>query len=415
MREHVESRLEHLGYQLGQAGAVGMMVNMPLSRAAFNGCVLAMIVGWLLSGAYRNLLIDLRSHPALLMCVAYFALVLISSGYSVAPFADRWSQVNIYSKLLYIPVMVGVMKDPVWIRRAWTGLWLGLSVLMLLFLVDIWIDIPGTNSSITGTPGVFNNTIVQGLNFAVLSILSTYFWAKSPDKTRVKAWLWLALALISVAATQFGNPSRGAQLALLAGLIVSAFCYAPRRLKWLVSIATALALVTMAISSQRLIDRFEKAVHEARTATIQKDTSVGMRLNAWQAGLSVWRTSPWLGQGAGAYRHLMYTEYSEQLGGCPSPVCEQPHNQFILALSEQGVLGLLALLAMLLLCARSSRHENLPLSTFSRSFVLLFAVHSCFDSGLQMNTQVFVFIVVMGLLISSAAAGHLEQTDRSWK
>jgi O-antigen ligase len=415
MREHVEDRLERIGYQLGQAGALGMMVSMPISRAAFNGCVLALIIGWVLSGAYRNLLTDLRAHPALLMCVAFFGLVLLSTSYSVAPFADRWSQVSAYSKLLYIPVMVGVMKDPAWIRRAWTGLWLGLSLVMLVFLVDIWIDIPGTKGSASGTPGVFNNTIVQGLNFAVLSILSTYLWAKIPDKKNVSAWRWMALALISAAATLWGNPSRGAQLALLAGLIVSAFFYAPRRLRWWVAVATTLALVTMAISSQRLTARFEKAAHEAHTAAVQKDTSVGMRLNAWQAGLSVWRTSPWLGQGAGAYRYLMHTEYSEQLGGCPSPICEQPHNQFILTLSEQGVLGLLALLALLLLCARSSRSEDDRLLTFSRAFVLLFAVHSCFDSGLQMNTQVFVFIVVTGLLISSAKGGHHEQTDRSCK
>ena len=415
MREHAGSRLEHFGRQLGQAGAVGMMASMPISRAVFNGCVLAMIAGWVLSGAYRHLLIDFRSHPALLMCVAYFAVVLLSAGYSVAPYADRWSQVSTYSKLLYVPIMVGVLKDPVWIQRGWTALWAGLATLLLLFLVDIWVDIPGTKSSVTGTPGVFNNTIVQGLNFAVLCILSCHFWAQSPNKGSVRARLWLALAFASAAATLWGNPSRGAQLALLAGLVVSAFCYAPRRLRWLASGTTAIALVVMAISSQQAMVHFEKAVQEAQTASVQKDTSVGMRLNAWQAGYSAWRASPWLGQGAGAYRHLMHSEYAEQLGGCPSPICEQPHNQFILVLSEQGALGLLALVALLLLSARSSRHENLPLSVFTRSFVLLFAVHSIFDSGLQMNTQVFVFIAVMGLLISSDAVGGLARTDHSTK
>jgi hypothetical protein len=63
------------------------------------------------------------------------------------------------------------------------------------------------------------------------------------------------------AAKLWGNPGRGAQPGLLEGLTVSAFCCAPRRQRWLVSMATALALVTMAISSQRYIVRFEKAVH----------------------------------------------------------------------------------------------------------------------------------------------------------
>lgn len=404
MKVCLAERLRRLGYAAGQAGAVGMMVSMPISRAAFNFCVLAMILGWVLSGAYRHLLNDLLRHPALLMCVALFGMVWLSTSYSVATGPEKWAQLSAYSKLLYVPVMVGVLKDPAWIRRAWTALWLGLSFVMVLFLIDIWIDIPGTKSSVTGTLGVFNNTIVQGLNFAVLSILSAYFWAKTPDRTSVRARLWLLLAFASAAVTLLMNPSRGAQLALLAGLIVSAFCYAPRRWRWWVSIATGLALVIMAASSDRFVTRFEKAIHEVQTASIQKDTSVGMRLRAWQAGLSVWRESPWLGQGAGAYRHLMYTDYAQQLGGCPSPICEQPHNQFILTLSEQGAVGLLFLLALLLLCAQSPKAEDQRLATLSRAFVLLFAVHSCFDSGLQMNTQVFVFIAVIGLLISTAAA-----------
>jgi O-antigen ligase len=140
-----------------------------------------------------------------------------------------------------------------------------------------------------------------------------------------------------------------------------------------------------------------------------------MQLNTWQAGLSAWRALPCMGQGAGAYRHLTYTEYAEQMRGCTSPIYEHPHNQFILVLSEQVVLGLLALVALLLLCARSFRHENPLLSAFSRSFVLLFAVHSYFDSGLEINTQFFVFIVVMGLLISSAATGLLARTYPSDK
>jgi O-antigen ligase len=281
-------------------------------------------------------------------------------------------------------------------------LWLGLFALVVLFLLDIWVDIPGTRSSVSDTPGVFNNTIVQGLNFAVLSILSAYFWASAPDRKSIKASLWLLLAFVSTAITLAMNPSRGAQLALLAGLTVCVLFYAPRRLRWQVSMVTGLALVIMAASSDRFVNRFEKAVHEVQSG--QKDTSVGMRLNAWRAGLSVWKESPWLGQGAGAYRHLMYTEYAQQLGGCPSPVCEQPHNQFILTLSEQGALGLLLLLALLLRCAQSCKGEDQHLVTFARAFVLLFTVHSCFDSGLHMNTQVFVFIAVMGLLTSTAAA-----------
>ncbi len=399
------SRLQRHGATVGQFAVVGMMFSMPLSRAIFNICVLFLVASWLASGTYRRFLPNLRENPALLMCVALFACVLVSVSYSIAPMAERWGQVATYSKLLYIPIMVGVLRDCLWIRRAWMGLFLGLTTLLMLFVADFWVNIPGSHSMKTGSLGVFNNTIVQGLQLATLALLGLYLWTAYPKNKKVVRCLLLTITVGAIVSVLFLNPARGAQLALLMGLVAFAMLYTSSRLRWIVGITTGLLLLLTSLSASNVTTRFEVALHEAQTAGAEKNTSVGLRLNAWRKGSEIWMASPWLGEGAGAYRYLMHEKYADDIGGCPNATCEQPHNQYMLTLVEQGTLGIMALLGLFWFCARASGEWTSRRRAFSSAFVLLFGVHSLFDSGLQMNTQVFVFIAVLGLVLSTARSG----------
>jgi O-antigen ligase len=387
--------------ELGQFAALGMMASMPISRAAFNIFSLTMILSWIFSGDYRSFPLQISRHPALLLCVSFFVMVLVSTSYSPAPNLEKWSQVATYSKLLYIPIMVSVLKDRRWIDRAWIALICGLCLLLLLFIADFWVQIPGSHSAKTGSAGVFNNTIVQGLDFATLTILSLYFWSKGSNRRSMRSWLLIALATASATATVYFNPGRGAQLALMASLIVFTIVLAPSGMKLISVSAMALILAATALLSQNFTSRFVTAINEIDYTPATKNTSVGLRLAAWRTGISIWADSPWLGNGAGAYRYLIGKEHAEEIGGCPNPTCEQPHNQFILTAVEQGTIGLALLIAMLSACALSASKSPSQLRGFSIAFVVLFFIHSMFDSGLQMNTQVFVFIAVMGLIIST--------------
>lgn len=338
------------------------------------------------------------------MCATLFACVLLSVSYSVAPIAERWGQVSTYSKLLYIPIMVGVLRDSMWIRRAWIGLFLGLTVLLMLLTADIWVDIPGSHSMNTGSLGVFNNTIVQGLQLATLALLALYLWMIHPNKAAFIPWLLLTVTTGAIVAVLFVNPARGAQLALLVGLTAFAMLFTSSRFRLIAGVATGLLFLLTSLTASNVTTRFELALQEAKIANSEKNTSVGLRLNAWYKSGEIWMASPWLGEGAGAYRHLMYNKYADDIGGCPSPTCEQPHNQYVLTLVEQGSIGVIVLLALMWHCARASSERASKLRKFSTAFVLLFGVHSFFDSGLQMNTQIFVFIAVIGLILSTAAS-----------
>jgi O-antigen ligase len=83
------------------------------------------------------------------------------------------------------------------------------------------------------------------------------------------------------------------------------------------------------------------------------------------------------------------------VGGCEgNPVCLQPHSQYVLLLAEQGAVGLLLFLALLGAMVWPALKSEHVAAKLSAAFACAFAVHSAFDSGLRMGTQMFVFMVM---------------------
>ena len=66
------------GLTLARWGVVGMAASMPISRAVFNLSASLMIIGWLLSGRWREKFNVIRSDRAAMACIALFALGALS-------------------------------------------------------------------------------------------------------------------------------------------------------------------------------------------------------------------------------------------------------------------------------------------------------------------------------------------------
>jgi O-antigen ligase len=259
---------------------------------------------------------------------------------------------------------------------------------------------------------VFNNYIVEGLSLSVLALTMVAATAVLRKQHRWAAGATLVLAGVALYTVMFLNPGRGAQLALAVGLLVLVFMLLPAKIRWEGLGAAVLLMGALALQSTVVTQRFELAVNELKTADTHNNTSVGLRINAWRAGLSLWSESPLFGHGAGSYQHLMHTQQSQVVGGCEgNPVCLQPHSQYVLLLAEQGIVGLLlflALLGALVWPAIQSSHVSAKLSA---AFACAFAVHSAFDSGLRMGTQMFVFMVLAVALTAAVRLKWPTQPD----
>lgn len=387
-----------------------MAVSMTFSRALFNLFALLMLVSWVLTGRFRYLMHEAKQSSVMWVCLALFVWIVLGVLYSPAAPAQAWDQAATYGKLLLIPLMASFVDTPKRTRALCLSAVAGLLILQVAYVADLWVDIPGSLSVKTQAIGVFNNYIVEGFSMTVLALTMTSFSALClKRRQRIPAAMAGLLAAVSVYCVLFLNPGRGAQLALVVGMVVLAFLLMPNKVRWLGGTVVAAGIVVIATQSSMVTQRFEAALAEARSADTKKQTSVGLRINAWKAGVSLWQESPVLGRGTGSYQHLMFAEKSDMVGGCEgNPVCLQPHSQYVLFLSEQGLVGLslfMALLGALVWPAMKSPHIQAKLSA---AFACAFAVHAAFDSGLRMGTQMFVFMV---LAVALTATVRLQWPD----
>lgn len=405
-------RLSRHALTLARIGVIGMAVSMPISRAVFNLSAALMIVGWLLSGGWQNRFALLRQNRAAMASMVLFAVSALSLAWAGPLTEDSWSQLQGYSRLLYIPIIITVLDEVRWRHKAWTALLTGMLITLTAYLLDIWFEVPGTGSYGTHSAGqgVFYHHIAQGM---MLSFLGAYALhrALQTGLSRPLRGFWLALAMATLAGLIAVGQSRTGQISVLLAYMLVVLTHVPRRLRiWGLVVTMALSGL-LVMGSARMQERFAVAFKE--TSSFEKDgeyTSVGARLKAWQFAAQLIEQSPWIGHGIGSYRPLAYQRFA-QSPICKLGVCEQPHNQFILTTVEVGALGLLALLVFLVAPLVNRAQPGSPAAALTLPFIAIFAVTACFDSSLKIQAQSFFTVTVLGLLM----AGPLARGDSGQK
>jgi O-antigen ligase len=143
-------------------------------------------------------------------------------------------------------------------------------------------------------------------------------------------------------------------------------------------------------------------VHDANYATVE-------RVAHWQAALAMWAARPWLGQGPGQFE-VAYGAY--RLPRWPEPL-GHPHNVYLQALAEGGLIGLCAFLAVLSgtlflglrAALRPAAARQRPLGLAVVGVLVAVSVH-----GLADNLFVHDMTIQLGVLLGlAAAAGTVDR------
>ncbi|WP_078887974.1 O-antigen ligase family protein [Streptomyces sp. NRRL S-118] len=213
----------------------------------------------------------------------------------------------------------------------------------------------GTGASYMGEDiravGTFSPAEVMGMativSYGLLSAVGIAL-ATAVRRERVAALVCAGLLVMPLVVSF----SRGAWIATLAGCAAQLVLSGPRRAVRVGLAAGALGVVLVAgfgIGSQLLQER----VASISRVTAAPDRSVTDRYTMWAAAGAMWRTEPVTGVGLKAFPHhrdshasLALSSGSDTAGaghGFRRQPLLSPHNMYLLVLSEQGLLGLLAL------------------------------------------------------------------------
>ncbi len=258
----------------------------------------------------------------------------------------------------------------------------------------------------------YNDHTVFGAAAAILASLwlSTISLCRN-NKTRI---FWLVTGLVFLMAVLYAA-SRAALLSLLVFFLVLALLYLKLKVRHLLIIG-GLFLLSVMVFHQPLINRMQQvealsydvnagiAERAVSSANISTDVSNIERLNRWVSAWRMFKERPLTGFGPGTYQ-FTYIPYQEPSlknrltvtdpWNVPEGSGGTAHSEYLLALSEMGVLGLAGLLLFIgrlifLVFGRSMGHRSRTLIIAAFAALATYFFHAFFNNFL--NTDKFAFL-----------------------
>ena len=271
------------------------------------------------------------------------------------------------------------------------------------------------NARAVGTFGIGDQlAMATVVSLAQLVLLAV---ALRGGRARTRRWAGLGVALLS--APLLFSLSRGALIAVVfaavAMILSSGIMQSARVLVAIVLLGLG-AVVVMSNVETPVVERFATI----STAAEQPDKSVQDRYDLWATALSMWQESPITGVGVkqfATYRDshapLGLSSGSDQASASTYVRVQllSPHNEYLLLLSEQGVLGFVAfILLLLVLGARHLSRLRAPpgsivdnvLRVAALGLLVRYAVE-CFYGDVA-GPAALLFSVLVGLQLRSAVA-----------
>lgn len=253
-----------------------------------------------------------------------------------------------------------------------------------------WTGVPLSEGGRIQYVGIFNDPNDLGLLFAATLPMAVFLGRRGAGAMRP---VWLVAVLLLLYGTYLTN-SRGAMLAVL--VIIGCYIWYRKGIV-LAGILGIIGLTTMKLLSSRMeqLDAGEE--------------SAAGRVDAWYAGLEMFRDNPAFGVGAGNF-----TEYNELTA----------HNSFVLVLAETGFVGFVLWLAfvgygfwMMLTIIRHQRPAGGDAAieadwVMERQLALTLLLSLCglFAAAFFLSRSYMVVLY----LIAAMVAGHYVGARRRW-
>ncbi len=337
---------------------------LPLSTSALSVLALLILLCWLIEGNYRKKIAAITANPVIMAVLIYLFLLVMGLLWThdltngLAVLKKNW-------KLMLLPVFFTVAHAP-WRppestptgTRFFVGFFVaGMTVAMTLTWLA-WFDLfqRADTTPTHLTPGTFHVIYNPMLALTIYLLAHEVLWGRAQGASR---WALLGLAGL-MTFNMFLTEGRSGQLAffvLLTLLCLQIFHKNIWRALLIITLSGP-ALFALAYQASPVFHtRVDRGITEIQQFHHNPNSSVGLRLLFWQNSWELIATHPWLGVGTGDFS----SDYAavNQKNSPRSVATDNPHNQFVLAWSQLGLLGLLSLISIFIIQIGQGRAPTL--------------------------------------------------------
>ncbi len=312
-----------------------LVLFMPQAFTYFG--LLAFIIALLASGEFGVKWMRVRQHPMFLPIMLLLAISIVAGLMLERPAGDFWSGFGHYQTYLFLLLLVAAGAGR-WQVHAIRVFYAGATIAATLFYLKSMGLLPAWWLLRSYTVYGGNKSILLGILLAVAAGWMLY------DAVHGQQRRWLAvmrLLYVAVAAVALAKTRTGLLIFLTLCLYV---LFNSIRSGWHRAVVAALLVVTASVGVQVIpgvSNRIAGTVDDARNFVMGREISKdGVRLDMFRVTLDIIKEKPVTGHGIGTWIH----RYTKKVESTDIEKHTTPHNDYLLYLSEIGIIGLAGLL-----------------------------------------------------------------------
>jgi O-antigen ligase len=386
------------------------LFSVPINKPATNIFIFLALIFTALGSDARARFKAATHHPVALGAMIWF-LALLASALFGPPGPEGWQTLGVYKALLYPLIVMTLINTEQWRRRALMSFGLSAGLILLISLTHFGIIVSTrTLAGLTGTESftAFKNYTQEGVAFVVLASLAAAF--AHHEQVRWRKFAFWAVAAAALGDVIFVLQSRTAYL--IVALLLLYWCWrliAEKSGGWrrpAAGILVLLAIGGAALSAPRMQERIGKTKQDVEQySTNGAATSLGIRFELWQKTIPIIRSAPWFGHGLGQWQNV-YDASVKDLPGYKPFIMGHPHQEALLILAEQGVVGLAGTILLLFLLIAYARRLESPYRDFYLCLVIIYVAAGLTNCILVDFSHRHVFLMLLALIPLAPAAAH---------
>ncbi len=329
--------------------AAALTIALFFSAPAVNLLETLLILSVLISKTLRHRLIQALQSPLCITALIFYVIIIIAATYSIAPPKEAWGMVNGWRKIIILPFAYAAIfsKESKELVLK-TFLITSIGCLAWSFLS---YNFPNIFFYTTSQGIIVKNHATQGMFFGIailICLLKANTNIYQGFRTRAIVYYLIGLIfLINILSVTHGRSGYVITLVCLA----SSFIYLTRHLplkKRAAFLIFSIVTATMLFASvEKSRNRILEGIQEITQPRTSGDAgSMGVRTYWWKHSINMLQKNPILGIGTGGFADGLDNEI-KNLTGPAATKTNDPHNQYLKILVEQGIIGFIALLAII--------------------------------------------------------------------
>jgi O-antigen ligase len=300
----------------------------------------------LYSGELRQRLFLAIKQPLVSAMLLFYSIILFSSLYSLVSMTEALIAFLNWHKILLLPLAVALFDENLWKQKLVLVFIAVTTVCAVLSFLSTFFDFAVYNYPAGIT---IRNHATQGIMFSVAAFSASMMLVLEPKSLSQFQKRLLSLSIILLIANIiYITPGRSGYLAFIVLGAMLAFTDMYSNKRFIVPATILIVIPLLLLSSPTVRQRVMQGTNEAIAYNSNAEaTSMGMRMVLWNNTIDLIRARPLLGYGTGGFQKA-YQSKIEKEPAWKHEITHDPHNQFLKITTEQGLVGLVVFLAMIL-------------------------------------------------------------------